>query len=70
MSNFHLHFDLKLLKSYHATKYLTKSWLDPSFSCTCNGYVFATTWTHKITKIAVTNVVGLNNNCIVVQNDG
>ncbi len=37
MSNFHLHFDLKLLQLYHATTYSTNSWLDPSFSCTCSG---------------------------------
>jgi hypothetical protein len=34
---FHLHFDLKLLQSYHATTYLNNCWLDPSFSCTCSG---------------------------------
>jgi hypothetical protein len=29
-------------------------------------YILATTWTHKITNIEVTNVIGLDNNCIVV----
>ncbi len=37
MSKIHLHFDINFLQLYHATTYLTNSWLDSSFSHTCSG---------------------------------